>query len=56
MLKSFQQVPLGSFLAVREVLEDTMLLEQASDLVEAVLQPRIGTDAGHGKGFLPTSL
>jgi hypothetical protein len=36
-----------------ETFEDAMPFKQASDLVETVLQPRIGADAGHGRASLP---
>jgi len=53
VLQLFQQVPLGSFLPVGETFENAMPFKEASDLVEAVLQPRIGVDAGHGRAALP---
>jgi hypothetical protein len=48
MLKAFQQVALGSLLTLGKVIEDPVFVEQTSDLVEALLQPRVGAEACHG--------
>jgi hypothetical protein len=47
MLEALEQVALGTFLSVCQVFEDAVFFEKTSDLVQTLLKPLVGTDAGH---------
>ncbi|HZM91933.1 MAG TPA: hypothetical protein VFB92_00865 [Vicinamibacterales bacterium] len=41
MLKAFEQIALGTFLTMRQRFEDAMSVQQARDIVEALLKARL---------------
>ena len=49
MLQAFEQIALRAFLAMRQRLEDAMLVEQPRDVVEALLKARFGPDGCHSE-------